>query len=372
MKLTLQLQLVPDARQAALLRETMARFNAAASYAAQVGFEAKVYGQPSIHKRCYYEIRDRFGLSAQMAVRAIAKAVEVFARDKSRCPVFRPDGAITYDERILSFKGLDRVSLWTLTGREVIPLLYGRYQAERFHRLKGQVDLIERDGAFYLYATVDLPEDAPVEPEDFLGVDLGVANLATTSDGEHFTGEAVERTRQRYHHRRQRLGIAAGAYKRRTGKRPKAIRRALQRMAQREARFRRDTNHVISKHLVRQAKDSGRGIALEDLTHIRGRTRFRKSQRAQMGGWAFNQLRQFVTYKSALGGVRLQLVDPRYTSQTCSACGHCAKANRVSQAEFCCRQCGFSTHADLNGARNIRARAIVKSPPGREIAAPAA
>jgi predicted transposase len=55
MKLTLQLQLLPDARQAQLLRDTMAAFNAAASYAAKVGFEAKVYGQPGIHKRCYYE-----------------------------------------------------------------------------------------------------------------------------------------------------------------------------------------------------------------------------------------------------------------------------------------------------------------------------
>jgi predicted transposase len=64
MKLTLQLQLLPDARQAPLLRDTMTAFNAEASYAAKVGFEAKVYGQPSIHKRCYYELRQRFGLSA--------------------------------------------------------------------------------------------------------------------------------------------------------------------------------------------------------------------------------------------------------------------------------------------------------------------
>jgi hypothetical protein len=52
MKLTLQLQLLPTPAQAVLLRETMAAFNGAASYAAQVGFEAKVYGQPGLHKRC--------------------------------------------------------------------------------------------------------------------------------------------------------------------------------------------------------------------------------------------------------------------------------------------------------------------------------
>ena len=67
----------------------MRAFNAAASYAPPVGFTAHVFTQQSIHGRCYRELRDRFGLSAQMAVRAIAKAVEVFKRDKTRCPVFR-------------------------------------------------------------------------------------------------------------------------------------------------------------------------------------------------------------------------------------------------------------------------------------------
>ena len=86
MKLTLQLQLLPTAEQRAELLETMERFNEAASFAAKVGFEHKVYGQVSIHRLCYREIRQRFGLSAQMAVRAIAKAVECFQRDKIGLP----------------------------------------------------------------------------------------------------------------------------------------------------------------------------------------------------------------------------------------------------------------------------------------------
>lgn len=361
MRLTLQIQLLPTPEQARLLRDTMTRVNEAASYAARVGFEAKVFSQPSIHARCYYDIRQRFGLSAQMAVRAIAKAVEAFKRDRTKCPVFRPDGAVTYDERILGWKGLDKVSLWTLSGREVIPLVYGAYQRERFYRLKGQVDLVYRDGRFYLYATVDVPDGAPIEVHDSLGVDLGVVNLATTSDGDIFSGEAIERTRQRYHQRRQALQQAAAGRKRR-GKRPKNIRRALRRMSGRDARFRRDVNHVISNQLVAHAKDTGRGIAIEHLNGIRSRARFRRAQRARMTGWAFAKLRQFVTYKARLAGIPLQLVDPRNTSRACSQCGHCEKANRKTQAEFVCRSCGFSCHADLNAARNIRARALVNAP----------
>ena len=358
MKLTLQLQLLPTAAQAVLLLETMAAFNAAATYAAQVGFDAKVYGQPGIHKRCYYHLREAFGLSAQMAVRAIAKAVEVFTRDKTRCPRFRPDGAITYDDRILGWKGLDKVSLWTLNGREIIPLVYGEYQAQRFDRLKGQVDLVYRDGRFYLYATIDVPEEAPIEVHDWIGVDLGIVNIAVTSDGETFTGEAIERTRQRYHQRRQTLQKAA-TWRKRRGKRPKNIRRALTRMKHREARFRKDVNHRISKKLVALAKDSGRGLAFEDLTHIRDRTRFRHAQRARMAGWAFAQLGAFSIYKAQRDGVPTVKIDPAYTSRTCERCGHCAKGNRPTQALFRCLTCGHSVPADFNAARMIRVRAFV-------------
>src|ERR1043166_5606056 len=143
MKLTLQLQLLPDAAQRHRILQTIERVNEAATFAAKCGFDAGVFSQPSIHKLAYAEIRERFGLSAQMAVRAIGKAVECFARDKTACPVFKPHGAITYDERIFSFKGTDRVSLWALPqGRMIVTLLYGEYQKQRFDRIKGQADLV--------------------------------------------------------------------------------------------------------------------------------------------------------------------------------------------------------------------------------------
>jgi putative transposase len=176
MDLTLRIRLFPDDRQTVLLLDVMERFNEAASFAAKVGFEAGVFSQPSIHKLAYAEIRTRFGLTAQLAVRAIGKAVEVFHRDKTVCPVFKPLGAVTYDERILSFKGLGIVSLATLQGRERIAMFFGEYQGQRFDRIKGQVDLVYRDSQFHLYATIKVPDASPVEVKDFLGVDLGIAN----------------------------------------------------------------------------------------------------------------------------------------------------------------------------------------------------
>ena len=196
MKLTLQLKLVPTAEQHTALLDTMRAFNAAASYAAEVGFRDHVFSQQAIHVRCYRELRNRFGLSAQMAVRAIGKVVETFKRDKKVCPIFRADGAMTYDERILGWKGPAHVSLLTLQRREIVAMVYGEYQAGFLTRLKGQVDLVYRDGTFYLYATIDVPEETPIQPTRFW-VWTCIVNLATDSDGNSYTGDDVEVVRSR-------------------------------------------------------------------------------------------------------------------------------------------------------------------------------
>jgi putative transposase len=352
MDLTLRLRLLPTDPPRTKLLAVMERFNEATNFAARVGFEAHVFSQPSIHKLAYREIRRRFGLSAQLAVRAIGKAVEVFQRDKSVRPAFKARGAVTYDERILSFKGLDRVSLTTLEGREVIAMVFGEYQGQRFDRIKGQVDLVYSGGQFHLYATIKVPENPRIEVQDFLGIDMGVVNVATDSDGDIHSGAAVEQTRRRCHSNRQRFQRRGTA----------SAKRRLQRLSRRESRFRKDVNHRIAKQVVQTAKDTNRGIALEDLAGIRDRTRFRREDRAKFSGWSFFQLRSFVEYKARLAGVPVVPVDPRNTSRTCSHCGHCEQANRRSQAEFVCHGCGFTLHADHNGARNVRHRGILSYP----------
>jgi IS605 OrfB family transposase len=348
-KLTLQLQLLPDAEQRQRLLLTMEKSNEAATFAARCGFDAKVFSQPSIHKPAYTEIRSRFGLSAQVAVRAIGKAVDCFSRDKTKCPVFKPHGAITYDERIFSFKGLDKVSLWALPeGRVVVPLIYGEYQKERFDRIKGQADLVYHKGKFYLYCTVNLPSDAPVTPTDFLGVDLGIVNIASDSDGKRYSGSETKSVRYRNCRLRARL------QKMQT----RAAKRRLQKLSGREQRFATHSNHCISKQIVAEAKRSGRG-----LKH-RGRVKAGRKQRAVLHSWAFSQLLSFLQYKALLAGVSLVTVDPRNTSRECAECGHTAKENRKTQDQFRCRSCGHAANADTNAARVISGRAARKPAEG--------
>ena len=362
MKLTLQTQLLPDAEQADKLRATMERFNEAANWLAGKALERKLANKFALQKLYYQDLRSRFDLSAQMAIRCIAQVVEAYKRDRKKRPKFRPHASVPYDQRLMGFKGVDRVSLLTLEGRVIVPFVMGKYQQERFTNAKGQTDLVLRkDGKWFLLVTVDVPDGTPTPTTDFIGVDLGVANIATTDAGQRYSGNQIENVRQKFHNQRRSLQKAA-ATKKQEGKRPKNIRRKLKTVGCKEQRFRRDVNHTTSKQLVAKAKDTDKGIALEELKGIRDRTRFRKPQRAKMSGWAFFQLRSFIEYKAQLAGVRVEVVDPKNTSRTCAECGHCEKSNRQSQDSFLCKQCGHQNHADINAARNIRARALVSAP----------
>ena len=302
----------------------------------------------------YAELRTEFGLSSQMAVRAISKACEAYKRDKKIKPTFRPLGAVAYDQRILSWKGRDRVSILTLEGRIVVPVVYqGRWLDSAGTTARGAADLICRDGKFYLAVVIVVPEPpkGPV-PDEWLGVDLGIVNLATDSDGTAYSGKAVRAVRYRNRQLRARL----------QSKETKWANRLLARRRRKESRFARDVNHVISKAIVREAKDTGRGIKLEDLSGIRDRVTVRKAQRADAHSWGFWQLRLFISYKAAISGVPVVPVDPRDTSRECPECGHISKRNRPHRDVFRCERCGFAGPADHIAARNISGRAVVSLP----------
>ncbi len=348
------LKAMPSPEQHRAIRRTILAFNAACNYAAEVASREGCVNKFRLQKLVYADLRSRFALSAQMAVRCIAKVCEAYKRDKTIQPTFRDLGAVPYDQRILSWKGTEHVSLLTLEGRIILPLNLGAFQRARLVAGKrcGQADVTLRDGNVYVAVVIEEPEPQPVEPTAFLGVDLGVVNLAVDSDGATHTNAAVEKVRLRLH-------TLMGALQARG---TRSAKRHLRRLAGREARFRRSVNHVISKTIVTRAKDTGRGIALENLGGISDRVTVRRSQRRRHKSWAFAQLRAFVTYKAAMVGVVVVAVDPRNTSRTCPAWGHCAKENRRTRDEFRCGACGLAGPADHIAARTIAAKAVVMRP----------
>jgi len=356
----------PDERR--LLFATMERYNAACNAVSPVAFSERQFSNIGLQKRLYRHVRETFGLSAQMAQLAIRKVAGSYRSTKEAIkeqnkmlavlgkPLktlteisFREHGAICYDARVLSI-GRNRVSIWTLDGR--INLRYSKPAYFPAVATVKQTDLVYRDGAFWLYATVETPDGEPADPSEYLGVDLGVVTIATTSDGTIFSSEATEKVRRRY-------GRLRGILQK-TGTR--SAKRRLRKIAGRERRFKTDTNHVISKRIVCAAEGTKRGIALEDLKGILLRTTVRHDQRERHHRWAFHQLRSFIEYKARRTGVAVQVIDGAYTSQQCSACGFVHPDNRPSQAAFRCLACGHTENADINAARNIAARAAVNRP----------
>jgi IS605 OrfB family transposase len=358
-KLTLQTQLLPDRDQVRKLSATMRAFNIAADWLAGEAFRLKTANKVKLQQLYYHQLRDDFGLSSQMAIRCIAQVREAYCRDKSIRPRFRKYASIPYDQRLMVFKGVDRVSLLTLEGRTLVPVIMGKHQSERFNGKHGQCDLVKRkDGKWFLLVTVEAPDGEPIASTDFIGVDFGVINLAVYSDVEHHQGDDVERTRQ--HSGKVKISLQRIATKqKREGFRPLNAKRILKAFSVRERRFIANTNHTIAKRIVAKATDTGRGVAIEELEGIRNRTRFRKKQRDRMSKWAFAELREFIEYKATLAGVKVQPVDPRNTSRRCPGCNHVSEKNRIRREVFLCDECGYFDHADIVGAKNIRSGALV-------------
>ena len=352
MKQTLFVRLDTDQAQFGMLLATMERFNEACNHIASVAYKLRTANKMKLQKHVYRQARDKFSLSAQMAIRAIAKVCEAYKRDRSKKPQFKPHGAMVYDQRILSWKRLEQASILTLKGRILVPIHIGEYQKPRMDRIRGQADLILRNRRFYLAAVVDAPEASQYDPVGALGVDLGIVNLAVDSDGIAYKGKDVDRTMRRMDRIKAKLQ-ACGS---------KSAKRHLKRLSGHEARYRRNVNHAISKSLVATAKDTGRAIVLENLEGIRAQTTVCKAQRRRHNSWSFHQLRQFVEYKAKLAGVPVVYVNPRGTSHMCPRCGLQARKSRLTRDRFRCVACGLAGPADYIAALNIAARGQVSSP----------
>lgn len=352
MKLIAQVQLLPTREQATALRQTLELANTACNYISDQAWKHKTFRQFPLHKLTYHDVRENFQLTAQVVVRCISKVADAYKIDQKTKRIFKPHGAIAFDNRILSYYIERReVSIWTVEGRQRIPFAAGKRQLELLSGQRGESDLCLVRGKFYLLAACDVETPEPIDVEGYLGVDLGVKNLATDSDENNYSGGQVNGLRKRYFKLRKRL----------QSKRTRSARRLLKKRSQKEQRFARQENHRISKELVQRAKGTGRGIALEDLKGIRERVTVRKSQRRQHHSWSFHDLRQKIAYKAQRAGIPVVFVDPRNTSRTCPQCGCVDKANRRSQSHFSCIRCGFSGYADAIAAVNI-SRVAVNQP----------
>jgi len=365
MKLTAQIKLRPTAEQAEALRKTMQQVNAACNYASQRAWEAKALRQYDLHKMVYYDLRQKFGLSAQMAVRAIAKVADAYKVHKGEQRKFKPFGGIGYDDRILRFVlPKQEVSILTLDGRIKLPFVCGERQLRLLQTQSGETDLVLVKGSFYLLAACEVETPEPFDVTGYLGVDRGIKNVAATSDGKLYGGEALLKRRGQLLESRRTLQKAR-AKRRQRGASTRSVRRRQKSIGRREHNLSQTVNHTVAKQIVETAKTQRCGLALEQLRGIMQRVTVRHQQRYALHSWAFDDLQGKIGYKAALAGIPVAFVPSAYTSQECPSCGYTASHNRISQSEFRCRQCGYANHADIVGALNIQHRAVVNQPNAR-------
>ncbi|MFC7895869.1 RNA-guided endonuclease InsQ/TnpB family protein [Streptomyces sp. NPDC057381] len=370
MKLVVQVKLLPTSEQASALEATLRACNRAATYASRVAFGKKVKDRNGLQKEVYADLKATFGLSAQPAVRVVKKVVDAYTALKAslqagrlgpatskryrravgRPVAFRRQAAQPFDDRCLSWQYDARtVSIWTVDGRmKGLRFACSPDQLKTLveHR-RGESDLMKRGGTWFLVATCDIPEPEVYEPVDWVGVDRGVVNLATTSDGTNYQGRRLGRYRRWQARKRTEL------QKRNT----RSATRRLARRAQKEKRHATHVNHRISKEIVSVAQRTGRGVAVEELGGIRERVRLRRDQRGTLSSWPFHQLGQHLAYKAKKAGVPFLEVDARHTSQRCPRCGHTERANRPGRDHFHCRRCGLAGPADVVAGINVRDRA---------------
>jgi putative transposase len=341
---TLVCKLTPTREQSAELDATLVAFADACNYIADVARQIHSSNKVKVQHACYTDVRSRFGLSANLAIRAIARVCAALKVKSKAHSTFEPT-SMDYDQRIFSFREWDwTFSLTLLHSRARLETALGDYQKGR---LKGQTPtsatlVKRRDGTCFLH--VQLKRSAPVSstPTGTLGVDLGRRRVAVDSDAKPYEATEVNRLRAHYPSVRRSL----------QRKGTKEAKRLLKRLSGRERRHMRAINHTISKQLVETAQTTQRQLALEDLTGIRQQTKVRKPQRYCHHSWSFSQLRQFVAYKAQAAGVSLVLVDPAYTSKTCHLCG---QRGHRSALKFSCTRCNGVMDADWNAAMNIAA-----------------
>jgi IS605 OrfB family transposase len=357
MQRTVKLKLQPTPEQAQALADTTQQFTTAFNDVCAYGWAHTEKNGVQLHHATYYAEKAACpGLVSDLVIQARVKATEAlksaFVRQRAghqgACPYSHacPPRYNVHTYTMSWDTGTVRLS--TVAGRMTMPFTVPDYGTKYAGLPVDTADLIQHhDGSWWLHVVVTLEAPVIAQTDEVIGIDLGLAHPAVTSTNQFLGKKAWKATEGRYFRLKRRLQRCGS----------KSAKRHLRHLRHKQARFRRDCDHVLSKQLVESATPGGT-LVLENLTNVRQRMRAKRktATKRRMHSWSFAQLTSLLTYKAEERGLTVAKVDPRHTSQTCSCCGHQARNNRRSQSRFVCRACGFELHADLNAARNIAAK----------------
>lgn len=349
--LTIKCKLIANSTVNQALIDTCEEFAKACNAIIPVALKNNETNNIKLHRLCYQELRQTTSLSANLVIRAIRRVSQTLVRAKrfgGLPKMFKPT-SVDYDARIFQYRERDEsVSLTTVNGRVHIPMSLGEYQRKHLRGKKPTSATLKRYGKIW-FININVEEETPepVKGDKVLGVDMGIVNTIATSEGSLVSGKS----RQEFKEKRNRIRASLQS------KDTKGSKNLLQRLSGRETRRISWENHNLSKSLVQQCLSSGIGlIRMEDLKNIRRRTKvWNKHLNRMKSGWSFGELQTMICYKAAGVGIKVEFVNPAYTSVTCSGCG---KQGERDKEQFNCTTCGVF-HSDINGAKNIARGGVV-------------
>lgn len=229
----------------------------------------------------------------------------------------------------------------------------------------GQCQLIYEKKKWFLLLNYNPPkkEGFLLDPDKTLGIDMGVAYAVYCSSrdcrgtftipGDEVIEYAKKLEARKYARQKQARYCGEG----RIGHGTKTRVSSVYKEEDAIANFRDTINHRYSKAVVEYAVKNGFGrIQMEELKGVKEDTGFPK----RLLHWTYFDLQTKIVNKAKEYGIETQKIEPAYTSQRCSRCGNIDKANRPSQAEFRCTECGFECNADYNASQNISIPGIDK------------
>jgi IS605 OrfB family transposase len=311
--------------------------------------ENKSISKQKAHAALYFDTRAAFPeLPSAFVQCARDNALENIKANRFKNSTPKRFMTIRYDGRTSTLRGR-QLTFSSIGKRQKVVLNIPEYFRSVFENWKYTgFQLVYRNGCFW--ACLNYETETPIIKEGrVVGVDRGLHNLAVTSDGDMFSGKEVRKNRRNHLYNRRTL----------QAKGTRSAKRRFNALSGKEKRFNKQVNHVASKWLV--TKDAN-VFVLEDLS--KNKKRRGKHTNKRLSDWGFRQFEMFLLYKAEAVGKTLAYVDARYTSQKCSCCGHIAKKNR-KENRFQCTFCGFSEHADINAAKNIRDSHILSTQEGR-------
>ena len=325
------------------LQNTIETYSEALQFCIDVAWEQNIKYRSNLHDECYYEVRERFDMPAQLTCNILQHAIEA-VKDSGSKPEVKEEYSPRYNFPRSASVNSDwtKLSLLTTEGRInldiQVPACYEKYLDCDVK----ESTLLKKNGAFYFCFVFakEVNIQSSCRDSQVLGVDLGVNKLAVTSDNQ-FYGTEIKKKRQKRDRKVAEIQ-SKGTHE---------AHNRIKEMGSRWKRFIDWRNHTISREIV-DAVDQGDVIVLENLEHIRESS---SSDTEWVHKWSFRDLQDKIEYKSNLKGVKVEYVDPQDTSNECSECGHISEDNR-KKGFFECEECGFSLDADLNASRNIAQR----------------